>query len=255
MDRAEFDDLWLVIPAYNEARVLGETLAAATAVFPHVCVVNDASTDQSGQIAQSFTPAGVRVVNHLFNLGQGAALQTGFDYTLSDPLMSRVVTFDADGQHLVSDAVRLARRLTEGFDMVLGSRFIEATAGLGPEPDGTLTDPAVAGGQGAPADGATKMGFAKRWLLKTAVAYTAFSVKLPLTDTHNGLRALNRRAVEAMKLTQPGMAHATEILERIKAEQLSFTEEGVEIRYSEYSRSKGQSMLNSVNILVDLMLR
>jgi hypothetical protein len=87
------------------------------------------------------------------------------------------------------------------------------------------------------------------------VAYTNFSTGLRLTDTHNGLRALSRSAVMAMDLTQPGMAHASEILELIKGRELAYTEVGVEIRYSDYSRSKGQSLLNSVNILVDLLMR
>jgi glycosyltransferase involved in cell wall biosynthesis len=228
MDGGEFDDLWVVVPAYNEARVLAQTLTDLTAAFPHVCVVDDASTDHSGPIAETFFDQGVRLVTQPINLGQGAALQTGFEYALADPLMARVVTFDADGQHLVSDAVRLARRLGDGFDVVLGSRF------LGRAPN---------------------MGRLKRIMLRLAVAYTNFSTRVRLTDTHNGLRALNRQAVAAMDLSQPGMAHATEIVERLRTAQLRHTEEPVEIRYSDYSRSKGQSLLNAVNILVELLVK
>ena len=228
MTRVEFDDLWVVVPPYNEGRVLRQTLTELVAVFPHVCVVDDASSDDSVEIAESFFDQGVRVVAQPINLGQGAALQTGFEYALSDPLMSRLVTFDADGQHLVADAVRLARRLRDGFDVVLGSRFL---------------------------GGAPQMGRLKRLVLKVAVAYTNASTGVRLTDTHNGLRALSRAAVAAMKLTQSGMAHASEIVERIKSESLRYTEEGVEIRYSDYSRSKGQSLLNAVNIVVDLLVR
>jgi glycosyltransferase involved in cell wall biosynthesis len=237
MALAEFDDLWVVVPVYNEDRVLGSVLDGLSAVFPHVCVVDDASTDNSGAVAAAFAPAGARLVTHPVNLGQGAALQTGFDYALSDPLMRRVVTFDADGQHQVDDAVRLARRLGEGFDVVLGSRFLRPA---GPEA-ATWRPPA--------------MGLAKRLVLRTAVAYTNFSVRLKLTDTHNGLRAMSRQAVGAMNLTQEGMAHATEILERISRAGLSHTEEAVRIEYSEYSKAKGQSLLNSINILVDLLVK
>ncbi|MDR2114569.1 MAG: glycosyltransferase family 2 protein [Bifidobacteriaceae bacterium] len=225
---AAFDDLWVVIPAYNEASVIGQVLAEVTKVFPHVCVVDDSSTDSTGSEVQRYADQGVRLVTHPVNLGQGAALQTGFEYVLMDPLMTRVVTFDADGQHLVSDAVRLAQRLNDGFDVVLGSRFL-----------GT----------------APQMGKLKRLVLRLAVAYTNLSVHLKLTDTHNGLRALSRTAVEQMQLTQEGMAHATEILDRIKRHSLRYTEEPVEIHYSAYSRSKGQSVLNAVNILVDLLVK
>ncbi|MDR2372695.1 MAG: glycosyltransferase family 2 protein [Bifidobacteriaceae bacterium] len=224
----EFDDLWVVVPAYNEARVLDHVLTALTAQFPHVCVVDDASQDATAAIAAGFFDQGARLVRHPINLGQGAALQTGFDYALSDPLMARLVTFDADGQHLVSDAVRLARRLGDGFDVVLGSRFLGS---------------------------APQMGRLKRLVLKLAVAHTNFSTGVKLTDTHNGLRALSRKGVAAMNLSQSGMAHATEIVERVRTAGLSHTEEAVEIRYSDYSRSKGQSLLNSVNILVDLLVR
>jgi glycosyltransferase involved in cell wall biosynthesis len=245
--RAQFDDLWAVVPVYNEARVLAGVLDELTDVFPHVCVVDDASTDGSGQIAEGFADRGVRLVTHPVNLGQGAALQTGFDYVLGDPLMRRVVTFDADGQHSAHDAVRLARRLADGFDVVLGSRFLSGGHGGG--------DRRHAAGEAPRPGGTVAIGGLKRLVLRLAVAYTNFSVGLRLTDTHNGLRAMNRKAVTAMNLTQEGMAHATEILERISRGRLSHTEEGVEIRYSEYSKSKGQSLLNSVNILVDLLVR
>ncbi|MDR2453467.1 MAG: glycosyltransferase family 2 protein [Bifidobacteriaceae bacterium] len=242
MRAGEFDDLWVVVPVFNEARVLERVLGDLTAAFPHVCVVDDCSDDASASIARDFAPAGARLVAHPVNLGQGAALQTGFEYALADPLMARVVTFDADGQHLVDDAVRLARCLDGGFDVVLGSRFLAGPGGpAGPGP-------------GA-AGSAEAMGRLKRLVLRLAVAYTRLSTRLELTDTHNGLRALTRRAVAAMKLTQEGMAHATEILERIRSQGLAYTEAPVQIRYSEYSKSKGQSLLNSVNILVDLLVR
>jgi glycosyltransferase involved in cell wall biosynthesis len=228
MSTAEFGDLWAVVPVYNEERVLAGVLDQLAGAFPNVCVVDDASTDGSAAICRDFAPRGVRLVRHPVNLGQGAALQTGFDYALTDPLMERVVTFDSDGQHSVDDAVRLARRLRDGFDVVLGSRFLGS---------------------------APRMGRLKRAALRLAVAQTNLTTGLGLTDTHNGLRAMNRRAVAAMNLTQEGMAHATEILERVKTESLEFTEEGVEIRYSEYSRTKGQSLLNAVNILVDLLVK
>ncbi|MDR1394183.1 MAG: glycosyltransferase family 2 protein [Bifidobacteriaceae bacterium] len=229
MTASEFDDVWVVVPVFNEAPVLEAVLDGLTAVFPWVCVVDDASDDGSGGIARCFADRGVRLLTHPVNLGQGAALQTGFEYVLGDPSMARVVTFDADGQHVVDDAVRLARRLTAGFDVVLGSRFVARKA--------------------------SPMGWPKRSLLRLAVAYTRVSTRLKVSDTHNGLRALNRQAVGLMNLTQSGMAHATEILERIKQRGLRYTEEPVEIHYSAYSRAKGQPLLNAVNILVDLLVK
>ena len=234
MPESEFDDTWVVIPVFNEAPVLETTLRELTSLFPHVCVVDDASSDNSSTIAQTFTGQGVRLLNHPFNLGQGAALQTGIAYVLQDPLMKRLVTFDADGQHRVQDAAAIARRVDPvhntgpGLDVVLASRFI---------------------------DGAGQMGGLKRLVLRLAVAYTNLSVRTKLTDTHNGLRAMNHWAASRLRISQNGMAHATEILEQVVAMKARYAEHPVIINYSPYAKAKGQSLLNSVNILVDLLLR
>ncbi|MCL2803593.1 MAG: glycosyltransferase family 2 protein [Micrococcales bacterium] len=234
MTATEFDDTWVVMPVYNEAPVLAATLEDLCAAFDHVCVVDDASDDDSAQIAAGFASRGVRLLRHPFNLGQGAALQTGITYVLGDDLTQRVVTFDADGQHRVADAVAMTRVLQAppdgagGLDAVLGSRFV---------------------------DGKGQMGGLKRLVLRLAVAYTNLSVGLKLTDTHNGLRVLNRATAAKLAIRQNGMAHATEVLEQLAAMKASYREYPTEISYSPYAKSKGQSLLNSVNILVELLLR
>src|SRR5262249_14685589 len=101
--------VYVVIPAYNEgpliSRVVGEVRRAGyTAV-----VVDDGSSDTTAQQAGA---AGATVITHLFNLCQGAALQTG----MADALTQRaevIVTFDADGQHRVSDISRLTDALVQ----------------------------------------------------------------------------------------------------------------------------------------------
>ena len=88
-------DAWVVIPAYNEAPVIGGVVTGVRAAFPHVLVVDDASSDDTAAIARS---AGAYTATHPLNLGQGAALQTGFEAALARGARY-VVTFDADGQH------------------------------------------------------------------------------------------------------------------------------------------------------------
>jgi glycosyltransferase involved in cell wall biosynthesis len=233
---SDLADAWVVIPVYNEARVLAQTLAEVTGTFSHVVCVDDASTDGGGRLAAGFP--GVRVVRHPVNLGQGAALQTGIDYVLRDPGAARLVTFDADGQHRVGDAAALVRLLgspaADGrpAQVALGSRFA-----------------ARAGG------GADQAGRLRRALLKAATAYTNLSVGLRLTDTHNGLRAMTREVAAGLRIRQNGMAHASEILEQIAAAGHAYVEHPVEIDYSPYSRAKGQPALNAVNILTDLLSR
>lgn len=75
-------DAWLIVPLYNEAAVVGDVIRASLQTFPNIVCVNDGSTDNSAEVARA---AGATVVDHPINLGQGAALQTGLRYALSDP--------------------------------------------------------------------------------------------------------------------------------------------------------------------------
>jgi len=163
------------------------------------------------------------------NLGQGAALQTGFDYVLSQPSATHAITFDADGQHLVADAIEmLALAQRKRISVVFGSRFL---------------------------DKKSQPGLKKKIVLKLAVLFTRSLTGLSGTDAHNGLRVLSREALELIRLEQNGMSHATEIVHQIAQSRLAWKEYPVEILYTEYSRRKGQSLLNSVNILIDLIVR
>ena len=154
---------WVIIPMYNEGPVVGEVVAEVLQTFPHIVCVDDGSQDGSAAAAHA---AGAWVVSHPINLGQGASLQTGFEFALRDPEMTEVVTFDADGQHQVSDAVEMVERLrAEGLDVVIGSRFL---------------------------DGRTKVGALKRVVLWLAVRFTRITTGMKLTDSHNGLRVIGR---------------------------------------------------------------
>ena len=220
------DDTWVVIPVYNEEKVIGDVVAGVRTAFAQVVCVDDGSTDRSAEVAAK---AGARVVRHPVNIGQGAALQTGFEYALADPSMQFVVTFDADGQHQISDAVGMVERLRAGeADVVFGSRFL---------------------------DERSNPTFAKRMVLRAAVGYTNMTTRTKLTDAHNGLRAIRRPVVEKIDITQNRMAHASELVAQIGALKVSYVEHPVHILYTDYSKAKGQSLWNSINILADLILR
>lgn len=225
MPRDAFDDTWVVIPLFNEAKVIARVVTSANAVFENIVVIDDGSSDGSAQLAAA---AGARVLHHPVNLGQGAALQTGLTYALSQGA-HYVVTFDADGQHQVSDAVDMVR-LAKSADVpiVLGSRFL---------------------------DGRTEAGWVKRQVLRLAAWLTNRTTHMQLTDAHNGLRVLRRDAASRLDLHQDRMAHASEIIAQLAKTQLPYREHPVHVLYTDYSRSKGQSLLNSVNILVDLFFK
>lgn len=220
------DRTWFVVPLFNEGTVIGDVIRDLRTRYPLVVCVDDGSADDSAQIASD---AGAVVVRHPFNMGQGAALKTGIDYALRDPRMRQVVTFDADGQHQVDDAASMIRmREADGVDVVLGSRFLDAR-----------TTPSLL----------------KRMVLRGAVWYSNLTSGVKLTDAHNGLRVLGREACEKITIEQNRMAHASELVEEIGRHRLSVAEHPVHILYTDYSRSKGQSVLNSVNIVIDMLFR
>ena len=88
-----------------------------------------------------------------------------------------------------------------------------------------------------------------------AVGYTNMTTGTRLTDAHNGLRVMRRDVVERLDITQNRMAHASELVEQIGAMKVRYGESPVHILYTDYSKAKGQSLWNSVNILVELILR
>lgn len=217
-------DVWIVIPAYNEATVIADVVADVRSVFDQVVCVDDGSRDDTAAIALR---AGAHVVRHPVNLGQGAAIQTGVEYARNQPGAKVFVTFDADGQHRVKDVVRMIDRLTaEDADIVIGTRFAE---------------PSVS----------TQMPLLKRLVLRTAVWLSPDSRRLGLSDAHNGLRVFNRTVADGLDITMNGMSHAGEFIHLIAENHWRVTEEPVEILYTEYSKSKGQPLVNGVNIIFE----
>lgn len=224
MDKKTINTTWVIIPMFNEGAVIHRVAREVLIAFPNLVVVDDGSTDDA--LEQS-ARAGATVLRHPINLGQGAALQTGIKYALQRGA-DYIVTFDADGQHQVKDAVAMLDMLQkENFDVVLGSRFIGTTIG---------------------------MSFGRRLLLKAAIIYTKITTGLNLTDAHNGLRVFSRTAAMNINIRQNRMAHASEILEQISAKKMRYVEYGNTIRYTDYSKLKGQKPSNAINIIVDLMV-
>ena len=213
-----------MIAAYNEASAIGRVVAEVGAEYPNVVVVDDGSADGTGEAARQ---AGATVLRHIVNRGQGAALQTGISWSRACGA-DVVVTFDADGQHRVEDIASLLAALpATGDGVALGSRFLGSTE---------------------------NMSAGRRLLLKMAVLFSRLASGLPVTDAHNGLRALSRTAASHIDLRLDRMAHASEFLDQIRRSGLPFQEVPVHIRYTDYSRAKGQRPTAALRILFDYLM-
>lgn len=217
-------NLWVVVPAYREARVIGDTVRKLKGVFPNVVVVDDGSPDDTARQALA---AGAVVVRHIINLGAGAATQTGLVFALRQGA-SHVATYDADGQHHVEDLERMCERMAQGdVDVIFGSRFLGAVENM-------------------PAS--------RRLLLRLAVIFTNWTTGGRFTDAHNGLRLMTAEVASRIDLLQNGMAHASELVHQVIQQGFRYIEMPVRVTYTTYSLAKGQRNWNALRILGDLLV-
>jgi polyprenyl-phospho-N-acetylgalactosaminyl synthase len=217
--------VFIVMPAYNEGRAIAATLEGLVRHRWQIVVVDDGSKDDTAAVAGEFP---VHVVRHAINLGQGAALQTGMTYALKCGA-KYIVHFDADGQHNADEIDAMVERLKQGeCDVVLGSRFLRS-------------------------EDSQRVPISRRVVLRTAVYINWLLTGVKLSDAHNGFRALSRSAAERIQLEEDGFAHASEIVTQIRRLKLRYVEHPTAIRYTDYSRAKGQSFWNGFNVIFDLL--
>ncbi len=224
--KAQRSDVAIIIPVYNEGKVIRAVVQNTLKHFKYVVCVNDGSKDNT---SFEIEKTKAYLVEHPINMGQGAALQTGIEFARQLPV-EYFVTFDADGQHRIEDVVKMLGTIQTGkYDVILGSRFL-GSAAIG-------------------------MSRTKRVVLKLGIRFSNAMTGLKLTDTNNGLRVFNRYVAEGIQITLPDMSHASEIVEIIAAKKYRYHEVPVTIEYSDYSQAKGQPIINAINIAFDMLLR
>ncbi len=219
--------VFVIIPSFNEGKVIKETIAPLIENGYRVVVIDDCSSDNTREALKG---APIFYLRHEINLGQGAALQTGLEFALSRGA-EYAVTFDADGQHNYEEIPALMEPiLVDRADITMGTRF--------KRPEDIAQVPP-----------------SRKLILKGAIMVNGLFTGMWLTDAHNGFRAMNRTALSKIKMRENRMAHASEILTLIRQAELRYEEVPVKIIYTDYSKMKGQSSMNSINILIDLILK
>ncbi len=112
--------LLVIIPALNEEETVADVVRSVLAhLDADVVVIDDGSRDRTTERASA---AGALVLRHPFNLGVGAALRTGFRFARANGY-DGALQIDADGQHEVTEAKKLADLVASGVDLAVGSRF------------------------------------------------------------------------------------------------------------------------------------
>ncbi|MBI2633419.1 MAG: glycosyltransferase family 2 protein [Parcubacteria group bacterium] len=207
-----------IIPAYNEARRIASTIDEVKKYVDEIIVVDDGSSDEIGEIVHLLS---VVLLRHIVNRGQGAAIETGNQCAL-DRGADLIVHFDADGQFDARDIARGVDRITKGnSDAVLGSRFLDIQSDIP---------------------------FFRKIILYGAKLFNRFFLGITFTDPQSGFRILTRQVAEYLTIDEDRMAHCSQILEQLSKSAFRIEEIPIKVRYTAYSKARGQSSLNAFSI-------
>lgn len=216
---------FVVIPAFNEEKVIGSVINELKSHGIHnIIVVDDGSEDETAIVCRKL---GVTVVRHSLNRGKGAAVKTGFE---AAKLMNAdiAVTFDADGQHDPADIQSMQRLILEGYDVVLGKRNYKHKH---------IPRYKMVG---------NKLGNLITWFL--------YGVKV--SDSQFGLRSYSRKALNLIKTTLDRYEYDSEIIREIARRNLRYTEIFANVRYTDYAKNKKhkQSVINSIKTVLKMLI-
>lgn len=232
MQKVKKQRVAIILPTYNEGRVIANVIAGIRKVFAtspydfRIVIVNDCSVDNTSKVAKD---AGTTVIDHLLNQGAGGATSTGLRY--AEKLgFDLVATMDADGQHDPKDVLKcINESLKTNADLLIGSRLIDSRG---------MSKVKVLGNRGL-----------------TFITWMLFGVKV--TDSQSGLRVFSRRALEVLEWKSTSYDFCSEMLWRAKQAKLTICEYPIKAIYTEYSTSatRGQNNWNGVNTVKSLLRR
>lgn len=217
----------VIIPAYNEAPVIGTVIRDLKKTMPQcsLVVIDDGSTDETGPIALQL---GVPVIRHPINRGLGGAIGTGLEYAKQGEY-DVAVTFDADGQHDPKDIGPIIEPIKHRqVDIVIGTRMKKNLDSI-------------------PVD--------RQLIIKLSNIITFMLFGFRTSDSLSGFRAFSKKAMQKIRIKTQEMEVSNEIFSQIKRHGLLYAEVPISIRYTAYSRSKGQPNSNALNVGYKLLLR
>lgn len=217
-------DVLVGLPAYNEETVIAQVIKGLKAKgFSHIVVVDDCSKDNTFYRARA---AGAIVLRHVINRGAGAATGTLIAYA-KETGAKYLLLMDSDGQHSVEDALQLTKHASK-YDVIIGSRLLKKTS---------------------------EMPIHRKIANVTGSLVTFFFFGIFVRDSQTGFKLLNRKAIESIDLSFDRFEFASEMLSEMSRNKLTFKEIPIQVIYTDYSLSHGQSILNGFRMILRFIFR
>jgi len=218
--------IFIIIPVFNEGYVIADVIHELQECgYKNIIIVDDGSSDTTYSELQK---TDVQVLRHRLNRGKGAAVKTGIE---GAKLLGAevVVTFDGDGQHDPKDISNLIQKISKGYDVVLGSRFIHK--------------------QDIP--------LVKRIANYIANCITFVVYGIWVTDSQAGLRAYGKNALEILNTVSDRYEFDTEVLWDIRKNYLKVAEIPMHVRYTKYSQEKAnrQNITSAIVTMLKVIVK
>lgn len=210
------------LPVYNEARHLNSVLDQVCHFSSDVLVVDDGSTDGTGELLADRDD--VHVISHPINRGYGAALRTAFG-AATEREFDVIITIDCDGQHEPQRIPRFVQA-SHDYDIVSGSRYLD----LFPEDHAPPPE--------------------RRRVNEQITTELNRRLNLSLTDAFCGFKAYRTSALAKLELSEDGYGMPLELWVAAAAAGLSIKELGVPLIYLDEARSFG-GPLDDVQTRID----
>ena len=213
---SEIQNIWAVIPAYNEDGRIGRIIRKTRKYVDKAIVVNDGSRDNTKKISEK---EGAIVLSHIINLGKGAALKTGCDFAVKKGA-EFIVVLDADAQHKPESIPMFIEKLKD-YDIVFSYRKASRQMPL-------------------------ILRFGNWFISKT----TGILYGIKIIDTQSGFRAFSASAYQKIRWNASDYSMESEMISRAGKQRLKYVQIPIETIYSD--KYKGTTVIDGIKIVFNM---